>query len=462
MSSNKNKMTRKSFIKKGAMGAAGLAFAGTFGAPAFLRNPSPNDTIGVAVIGFGIRARQMVGRMGYFHSLAAPIPTGFDTISREERTRGYYNKSDVAVRPFDKEQIRIVCDIYDDALKYAEEIFGAQTKYYDNYRKVLENKDIDCVMIFTPDHWHAKMAVDACEAGKDIFIEKCPTHSIEEGVLLKKTVEKTNRVVQLNESVALSPSTKKMREIVQSGMLGKVHTIRAYKYIPLSRRIWDWPIPSDLNENTINWREFLGPAPYRDFNPKRVIQWRCYWDYGTGVCGDLFSHTLAAINPIMDVHIPHTAVASGGVYALKDYFEVPDVYTSVYEYPDKDLSLLFNANFASSNAPRSTEFIGTDATMTSRGNEIYIWGEPTSPKYSSVEVKPGENKPSEVIKVESEDSMTSLEKLFHEFFDAVRTRSKTTCDINFAFDEDISCHLGTEAFLKGGKMTWDPLNLKSY
>jgi predicted dehydrogenase len=447
-------ISRKDFIKKSALGAVGLAVGSSYSASAFLKHTSPNDIIGIGVIGFGVRARQMVGRMGYYHPQAAPVPTGFDTISREERTRGYANQSDKCVQPFDKEKIRAVCDIYDDSLTYAGEMFDSDVKMYSDYRKMLDDKDIDCVMIYTPDHWHARMAIDAVDAGKDIFIEKCPTHNFREGVELKRKIDESDRIVQLNESVVHSPATKRMKEIIESGALGKVHLIRTYKYIPVKRRVWDWPVPSNLNTATINWKEFLGVAPYREFDPKRVIKWRCYWDYGTGVCGDLFSHTLAGINPIMDIHIPKTAIASGSVTALKDYFEVPDLYHSVYEYPEKELTLLFSANFASGNAPRSNEFIGTDASMTSRGNEIYIWGEALSDIYSE-KMKTTPEGPVEIIKIEKENEMSALEYHFHEFFDAMRKRGKTSCDINFTFDEDIACHMGTEAFLQGKKVTWD-------
>ena len=157
----------------------------------------------------------MVGRLGHFHPQAAPTATGFGTISRQDRTRGYGTRSRLPVKPFEKEQIRAVCDIYEDARTYAGEMFESSVTLYDNYRKVLENPDIDAVMIFTPDHWHAQIAIDACAAGKDVFIEKCPTHSYREGVALKKAVEYHKRIIQLNESTVQSPVTKKMRDIVR-------------------------------------------------------------------------------------------------------------------------------------------------------------------------------------------------------------------------------------------------------
>lgn len=459
--SKDKEVTRREFLRQSAQGAAGLALVSQVGFPVFAQNASPNDTIGIGVLGFGIRARQMMTRLGHFHPQAAATATGFDTQSRQDRTRGYGSRSQIPVKSYDKEQVRAVCDIYEDARKYADEVFGGKVKIYDDYRKMLEDPDIDVVMIFSPDHWHAKMAIDACEAGKDILIEKCPTHSFREGVALKKAVEKNKRVIQLNESTVQSAVTKKMRDLVRSGALGNVHVVRVYRSFPLTRRLWDWPIPSNLNEKTINWKEFLGPAPAREFDAKRVIQWRCYWDYGTGICGDLFSHDLASINMIMDIHIPHTAVASGGVYEFKEYLAIPDIYHSIYEYPDKNLSLVFSANFAATFSPRRTEYVGTQASMTASGNKIQIWAEADSTKYADkLQTPPKEGVPTEEIEVPSEAPMSTQETHFHELFDCVRSRKETSANMHMCFGEDISCHMGTEAFHQGRKVTWDPVKLK--
>ncbi len=453
---SESRMSRKEFLKAGALGTAGLAMAGTIGAPAILKARSPNNAIGVGVVGFGIRARQMMTRLGHFHPQAASVPTGFDTGSRADRARGYGHRDRMPVKPFTDEPIRAVCDIYTDARTYAGEMFGEDLRLYEDYRKLLDDKDIDAVMIFTPDHWHAKIAIDAVEAGKDIFIEKCPTHNWKEAVALKKAVESNKRVVQLNESGVHSPVAKKMREIVRSGALGKVHVVRAYKYIAAQRRVWEFAIPEDLSPKTIDWKAFLGSAPNVDFDPRRVIRWRCYWDYGTGMNGDLFSHTLATINMIMDIDVPKTAVASGGTYELKDYFKVPDVYHSVYEYPDKELSLFFSGNFTSSNSPRSTEYVGTDATMTNQGDEIHIFAEPQAERYKALgygRQKPGV--PSEIIKINEDAEMSTQEYHFHEFFDCMRTRNQTACNMDMTFGEDMSCHMGTEAFFQKRQVTWD-------
>ena len=142
---------------------------------------------------------------------------------------------------------------------------------------------------------------------------------------------------------------------------------------------------------------------------------------------------------------------------LKDYFEVPTVYNSVYEYPDKDLTVTFSANFASTFSPRSTEYIGSDASMINSGDEILIYAEPLSEKYTKIygEGKIEAGKPTEIIKVAPTMEMSSMEYHFHEFFDCIRSRKKPRCDMHMCFGEDISCHMGTEAFLKGKKMTWN-------
>jgi myo-inositol 2-dehydrogenase/D-chiro-inositol 1-dehydrogenase len=146
--------SRREFIKTASVGTAGMVAVSKLSMPSILSSQSPNDEISVGIIGFGIRARQMVNAMGYFHPKAPERPSGFGTISRADRTRGYGSRSGMPVQPFKKEPIRAVCDIYEDARKYASEIFADNIKLYTNYENLLDDPDVDAVMIFTPDHWH--------------------------------------------------------------------------------------------------------------------------------------------------------------------------------------------------------------------------------------------------------------------------------------------------------------------
>jgi predicted dehydrogenase len=366
------------------------------------------------------------------------------------------------VKPFEREEIRAVCDLWQDACLYAKEMLGDRLKTYEYYRKALQDPDVDAVMVMTPDHWHAQIAIDAAEAGKDVFIEKCPTRTIEEAVALKKTIERTSRILQLNEPVWQDPVHKKMRELVQSGALGKVHLVRTYSYRNAPTGAWLYTIPPNLKPDNFNWEEFQRPVPpasRREFDPVRVIRWRCWWDYGTGMSGDMFSHRIAAVNMVMGTSIPATAVASGGVYHFKDGREVPDLYHALNEYPQNDLTVTYSANLASTFS-LDAEYIGSDATMTTSRGKILIWAETQSERYAA-KFRDGtyqRGRPSEEIAVEP-SAMPNQEAHLHEFFDCMRSRKSPSCNLQQAFAEDIACHLGTAAYRENRRKAWDSVRL---
>jgi predicted dehydrogenase len=451
-------VSRRQLITSGAIS--------TLAAPAILKARSPNNTIGLAVLGFGIRARNVVATMGHVHPKQKRGAGGYGVISREDRVnRGYGGVSPEGAGQFKDVEVRAVCDIWEDGRAYAKEMFGNRLKTPADYRQVLQDPDIDAVFIMTPDHWHAQMGIDAAGAGKDVFIEKCPTRSVEEGVALKKAVENAGSILQLNESVHQNPLYHKMREIVQSGMLGPVRHVETHTYRNTASGAWQYPIPSNLTPETIDWKEFLGPAPYRPFDAERIIRWRCYWDYSTGIAGDMFSHRIGAVNLVMGTHIPQTASASGGVYHWHDGRETPDVYHAVNEYPDRGLTITYSANLATTNG-EGTIYRGADAAMTGGKNGVAIYAEPSSRKYAS-KFKSGEyqrGKPSEVIPVELPTHLgPQWDRVLHlrEFFDCMRSRKQPSCGMHECFGEDISCHLGTLAYMNKRQMTWDADRLRA-
>jgi len=451
-------LSRRNMLINGAVGS--------LAAPAILKARSPNTTIGVAVLGFGIRARNVMATMGYVHPKQKSGAGGYGVISREDRVnRGYGSFSADGARQFRDVEIRAVCDIWEDSRAYAREMFGSRLKTPADYRQTLQDPDIDAVFIMTPDHWHAQMGIDAAVAGKDIFIEKCPTHSVEEGVALKKAVETAHCILQLNESVYQDPVSHKMREIVQSGMLGPVRHVETHTFRNTASGAWQYPIPSNLNSDTIDWKAFLGSAPNRAFDAERIIRWRCYWDYSTGIAGDMFSHNIGGVNLVLGTHIPQTAVASGGVYHWLDGRETPDVYHAVNEYPDKGLTITFSANLATTYGG-GTVYRGSDAAMVGSRGAVLIYAESSSrryaPKFQDGVYQRG--KPSEIISVELPTHLgPQWNRVLHlrEFFDCMRSRKTPSCGMHECFGEDISCHLGTLAYLNKRQMTWDAQRLRA-
>jgi predicted dehydrogenase len=218
-----------------------------------------------------------------------------------------------------------VSDIYKPNLYEGLKLAGEKAQAYSDYRKLLEVKDLNAVLIGTPEHWHGPMLLDALAAGKDVYLEKPMSHSIEEGVSMVKAVRGTDRIVQIGMQRRSTPSVIAARELIPE--CGEIYLVKAYWN-------WDWSKPlnnSPINEE-IDWKAFLGPAPWRQFEPQRFRHWRYFWDYSGGNCTDQGTHLMDVVQWFMGSGAPRAAVCYGSVYAMTGA-ETPDVFSAVFEYP---------------------------------------------------------------------------------------------------------------------------------
>jgi predicted dehydrogenase len=206
-----------------------------------------------------------------------------------------------------------VCDCYQGHLERAKErTEGKIATNFAQYKKLLERKDIDAVVVATPDHWHKRIVLDALSAGKDVYIEKPMTYRIEDGPTMIQPAHENKRIVQVGSQWVSSEQHKKAREIVTSGKLGKVTKVTASYNRNSSTGSWNYPIPADLQDGVnFNWNEWLGPAPKVAYNPEREFRYRKYWDYSGGISTDLFVHLITSIHFIMDAEMPKSVVATG-------------------------------------------------------------------------------------------------------------------------------------------------------
>jgi len=469
----KRKISRRNFLENTAKGTAGLVFGAGISTYASKRGSilknSPNDTIGVGIIGVGIRGKQHLTALGLGHPDARRQPT-------EE-----------VKKLFQKLELRGVADVYTGAVKYGMEVAeatGQRTKGYEDYREMLENKDIDAVLIATPDHWHSIMSIDAANAGKDIYLEKCMTRTIQEAKDLVKAVKLNKRIFQLGHQGRQDSANKKAKEYVQQNVLGKITLVQTFTNRNSANGAWQYPIPEDASPETVDWPKFLGPAPWREFNLNRIYRWRCFWDYGTGLSGDLLTHEWDAVDFIMGIGIPHSAVASGGIYYWKDGREVPDVFQVALEYPEKDLTMTYNATLANEYR-RGKLFFGTDAAMDFAGG-LNIFVDRRSQKYQE-KINSGEIKLLNPMLYYQTQSRRKIEEItsatekwtvdtgllytftdegqmidttslhFKDFFDCMRSRKPTTCNEDVGFKEAITAHMATQSYLQGRKIVWDPM-----
>ena len=330
MSSRQKSISRRTFFRNGATAAgAGLGAliatrtSGLFGAV------PPSDRMAVGFIGVGARAQQIMDSMLLIPNV----------------------------------EIVRVCDAYKGRVARSIERCNGKPTAVDNYKKILEDKGIDAVVIAVPDHWHKTMAIEAMQAGKDVYIEKPLTYKIDEGLEIIKAVKDTKRILQVGSQGISSDIQRKTRDVIASGKLGQITMIRAYFNRNTAEGAWIYPIPPDANPQTVNWEMFLGPAPKLPFNLPRFFQWRCYKDYSGGIATDLFVHLCTSIHFMMGVQAPSQVMGMGDLYRWKESRDVPDTINASLKYKEGfmvNMSGTFN-NTISSGA--GFQILGTEGSL---------------------------------------------------------------------------------------------------
>jgi len=310
-------------------------FLAAAAAPAVMAQTRPNDKIRIALIG--------AGGMGS-GDVASSLSTG-------------------------ESELVAVADIYDGRLTRAKEIWGSHIQTTRDYREILSRSDIDAVIVATPDHWHARIAVDAMNAGKDVYVEKPMVQKVADGHLVIEAAKKTNRILQAGSQRVSSILYDKARELLAQGAIGELNLVEAWWDRNSAIGAWQYSIPPDATPANVDWDRYLGQAPKRPFEPIRLFRWRNYQDYGTGVAGDLFVHLFSGLHFITGVQGPERVFATGGLRYWKDGRDVPDVMMGVYDYPAQNKMPAFNlalrVNFVNGAGETSGfRFVGSEGIMT--------------------------------------------------------------------------------------------------
>ena len=329
---SKNSLSRRRFIQLGTGAVAATTVAKNILQPHQLyaapRRVAPSDTVRFASIGTGIR--------GCEHLQASLDVPGIQCVA--------------------------VCDLYDSRHTAAQEaVKNPSVEAVRDYRKILDRKDVDSVLIATMDHQHRHIFEDACAAGKDVYCEKPMSHTVEDGFAMVEAAHKHNRMVAVGSQRVSSILYAKAKEIYDSGKLGEVFSINAYWDRNSPSGAWVYPIPPDASEKTIDWNTFIDGAPKHPFDPVRFFRWRCYTDYGEGLGGDLFVHLISGIQFITGTNEPaQRAQSAGGLFHFKDGREFPDLIETLYDYPNFRMTLRCNLNNAGG---EFIGFYGTKGTM---------------------------------------------------------------------------------------------------
>jgi predicted dehydrogenase len=366
-------------------------------------------------------------------------------------------------------EVVAVCDIYEPYRKFAaakvKDQGGRQPKEYANYLELLESKEVDAVVIGTPDHWHALQTIHACELGKDVYVEKPLSLVVDEGRRMVAAARKHNRVVQVGLQRRSSPSVKEAVDIIRSGEIGHITAARAFHV----QNEWPKGIGNPDNEDPpkdFDWEAWLGPAPKVPYNKNRgFYRFRWFYDYSGGQLTNFGVHYLDQIQWALGQDTPLAVTAMGGKFAVTDNREIPDTLEVLWTYPNKTLVSFtqINANGAAPNAKGgSIEFRGTKGTlfMTWNGYEVVpdvlkaVEFPPRSPVDRELEKGWAKGAKAEIAakKGEGTDS-TALHA--RNFLDCVRSREKPNADVEIGHRDTSAALIGNIALKTKSYLEWD-------
>lgn len=328
-----------------------------------------------------------------------------------------------------------VCDVYEPRLLQAAEVAGPGVKQFKDYRQLLDSKEIDAVVIGSPDHWHKQMTLDAIDAGKDVYIEKPISHSIEEGAQMVKAVESSKRVVQTGTQQRSWKHYIAGKQLVDAGKLGQITLVRAYWYQNYTGK----QAPSDFAANKLDVRAWLGPAREQVVTPEKYRRWRWYWDFGGGALTDLMTHWIDVIQWYMETPAPKTVSAHGNLYAMVAW-ECPDTITCVLDYP-KNYSVVYDGTMTSKIDDGGIEFRGTLGTLKINRERLAFYSEDSK--------NPAE--PETLIRSEENGTLTHV----RNFLDCVRSRQTPTANIRVAHEAARASHLGNISLRQQRPVKWN-------
>jgi len=445
------------------------------------------EPLRVGIIGAGGRGSHLLKALGFLHpDKVQELKEAAEENPRDTRYKEFIEQEDLNVR------LTAVCDIFTVRAKRAQEAGAnikrrgndftpdALPKIYKHHEDLLNADDVDAVIIATPDHWHSPIAVKAAKKGKHIYCEKPLSWTVPETYDVRKEVKDAGVVFQLGHQHRQTESHFRAKNAIDQGALGKVTLIEVTTNRNSPNGAWVYDIDPEASPETIDWDQFIGPAPYHKFSLERFFRWRCWWDYSTGLSGDLLTHEYDAMNQIFEFGIPDTAVSSGGIYYYKDGRTVPDVLQTVFEYKERDLTLMYSATLANGRN-RGKVIMGSDGSM-ELGKNMIVYADPDSKRYKE-RIEKGIIDPSLPIlsytpgKNQVDAITSATEKYFagrgllytyrngkrvdttnlhvREWVSCIKNGGIPSCNIDRAFEEAITAHMGTIAYKEGRRVNWD-------
>ncbi|HXB43354.1 MAG TPA: Gfo/Idh/MocA family oxidoreductase [Puia sp.] len=382
-----------------------------------------------------------------------------------------------------------VCDLYKGRLERAKEMYGKNIFTTQDYREILERKDVDAVIIATNDYWHARISIDAMNKGKSVYCEKPMVHKLSEGLQVVQTQQRTKKTMQVGSQRVSSIAFAKARELFRAGEIGQLSCIEAFTDRQSALGAWEYTMPTDEGPQTVDWDRYIAGMPKQPYDPKKFFWWRNYRDFGTGVAGDLFVHLFSGIHAITGSKGPEKIFASGQLCYWKDGRDVPDVMCGIMQYPETPelpaFQVVLRVNFISGQGEvGTTKFIGSEGVMDMNENRFTIthhkmskapgiggWDSlDTYPKAMQEDLLKAYNQ-----KYSAQDQQeTSLAPTtyrapegfdahlehFNNFFEGVRTGTPVVEDPVFGFRAAAPCLAANESYFQKKIINWDPVQMK--
>jgi len=453
--------------------------------------PMSGNPIRLGIIGFGIRGEQLCRALGFAtHEWLTEMKQAAEKNPHDTRLSEFLGQENLNIK------ITAVCDVFD---VHAERVLNSfstadsPVKRFSTHKELVNSGEVDAVLIATPDHWHAPMAMDALHAGIHVYVEKPMTHTISETYALRDAVRDTGKVLQVGHQHRQTQSYLAAMDIIHKKTLGHVSLVQANTNRNDDNGAWQYDIHEKASPETIDWDLFLGTAPKVPFNKEHFFRWRKWWSYGSGLSGDLLTHDYDRVNCILKMGIPRLVTASGGIYTHRDGRTVPDVLQVTMEYPDfttgssqqdgkeKGMTFVYSATLGNQ-FDRPTYLMGHDATM-ELGNAISIYADAGSTRYADMlqehridpeipmyQYNPLANATDAVTSATAKyfankglmwtyrDGKRVDSTFLHmrEWLSCIRNGGNPSCGIQEGFEEAISAHMAGVSYKLGRAMEWNP------
>ena len=441
----KTNLTRRKFIQRGVMATGGLLASRTIRLEAKpfssrSKTVAPSDKLRFGIIGIGMQGSGLLK--------GAITLRGVECVA--------------------------AADLYDGRHTLAKEIIGNPNLYTTRkYQELLDRKDIDCIIAAVPDHWHKRIVVDACNAGKDVYCEKPLSHNLAEGFEVVEIAASKNRIVQVGAQRVSSMLCEKARELYSNGYIGEIEQVE----LTLGRNdptgAWQYPPPTDLSPATLDWDTWLNDAPKIPFNKEHFARWRCWKEYGTGVGGDLMVHLISGMMVTLGWNeVPRSATALGGIFRWKDGRNMPDLHVVLFDYHGVPVYCRLGLG---TETPALARYMGPGGILDANAFNLRFAPQPgidlapsyyangfphkmraeyESKWYSDHAPKPGREPLYDEVNYRGHDWNDMVPHMWN-FFESVKSRKPVVEDAVFGNHAAIACHMANEAFFHQKTVYWD-------